>query len=60
MELVTWSARHMLEGEAWVPKRVEEVFPLEKLGGLRGVGVEVRWSGREGHCKFISLREWDV
>jgi hypothetical protein len=40
----------MLEGEAWVPKRVEEVLPLEKLGGLRRVRVEVRYSGREGDC----------
>jgi hypothetical protein len=51
VELVTWAGRHMVEGEAWVPKRVEECFPVERLGGLREVGVEVRHNGRVGECK---------
>jgi hypothetical protein len=29
--------RYMLEGEAWVPKRVEQVFLVEMLTGLRRV-----------------------
>jgi hypothetical protein len=50
VKLVTWMGRHMLEGEAWVPKRVEEVFPIDMLGGLRSVVVEVRHNGSAGDC----------
>jgi hypothetical protein len=43
-------SRHMLEGEAWVPRRVEECFPVEKLTGLRSVVVEVKGNGKVGDC----------
>jgi hypothetical protein len=50
VELVTWMARHMVEGESWVAKRVEDCFPIQRLEGLRNVRIEVRMNGREKDC----------
>lgn len=50
IELVTWMARHMVEGESWVAKRVEDCLPLHKLRGLRKVRIEVRMNGRDRDC----------
>ncbi|KAF1840623.1 uncharacterized protein K460DRAFT_371826 [Cucurbitaria berberidis CBS 394.84] len=50
VELVTWMARHMVDGEGWVLGRVEECFPVTRFGGLRRVNVEVRMNGCETDC----------
>jgi hypothetical protein len=50
VELVTWMGHHMAEGESWPPKRVQECFPIELLGGLKRVVVEVQLNGRERDC----------
>lgn len=50
VELVTWMARHMVEGGSWVAMRLEECFPLRQLEDLRIVKVEVRMTGRTRDC----------
>lgn len=50
IQIVTWMARHMVEGEAWQFKALEDVVPVGKLKGLRRVWVEVRMNGRAKEC----------
>lgn len=50
IEIVTWMARHMVEGESWVAKRVEDCLPIHRLRGLRTVLIEVRMNGRNRDC----------
>jgi hypothetical protein len=51
VHLVTWMARHMVEGEGWRSKALDEVVPLERLPGLRRVEVEVRRNERVRDCR---------
>lgn len=41
----------MLEGEGWVEKRVEEVFPVQRVNGLTVLEVEVRVKAKVGECR---------
>lgn len=50
IHLVTWMARHMVEGEGWRSKPLNEVLPLVRLPGLRKVEIEVRTNGRVKEC----------
>jgi hypothetical protein len=50
VHIVTWMARHMVEGESWMSKPLNAVFPVDALVGLRRVEVEVRTNGRQGDC----------
>jgi hypothetical protein len=50
VHIVTWMARHMVEGESWMSKSLDAVFPVDSLFGLRRVEVEVRTNGRMGDC----------
>jgi hypothetical protein len=50
VHIVTWMARHMVEGQSWVSKPLDTVFPVDALVGLRRVEVEVRTNGRIGDC----------
>jgi hypothetical protein len=40
----------MVEGESWMSKPLDVVFPVDSLPGLRRVEVEVRTNGRMGEC----------
>jgi hypothetical protein len=42
IRLVTWMARHMVEGQSWRSKPLEEVLPVVRLSGLKRVEIEVR------------------
>ncbi|KZM21894.1 DNA binding [Ascochyta rabiei] len=50
VHLVTWKARHMVESRGFVPRRVGDVFPIEKFEGLRTLRVEVRYTGVVREC----------
>jgi hypothetical protein len=50
VHIVTWMARHMVEGESWMSKPLNAIFPVDALVGLRRVEVEVRTNGRKGDC----------
>ncbi|KAF2831383.1 hypothetical protein CC86DRAFT_463281 [Ophiobolus disseminans] len=50
VHLVTWMARHMVEGEGWISKPLDTAFPVERLPGLKRVEVEVRGNGRVRDC----------
>jgi hypothetical protein len=51
VHLVTWMAKHMVEGEdAWNLKPVNIVLPVKKLSGLRTIEVEVRCNRRVQEC----------
>jgi hypothetical protein len=43
-------ARHMVEGEGWRSKPLDEVLPVARLPGLSKVEIEVRSSGRVREC----------
>ncbi|KAF1932399.1 uncharacterized protein M421DRAFT_417117 [Didymella exigua CBS 183.55] len=43
--LVTWKAKHMVESRGFAPRRLVDVFPVEKFKGLRRVEVEVKCAG---------------
>jgi hypothetical protein len=40
----------MVEGESWISKPLDAVFPVDSLPGLRRVEVEVRDNGRMRDC----------
>jgi hypothetical protein len=50
IRLVTWMARHMVEGQSWRSKPLKEVLPVVRLSGLRKVEMEVRSNGRVRDC----------
>jgi hypothetical protein len=50
VRLVTWMARHMVEGQSWRSKPLKEVLPVLRLPGLRKVEIEVRSNGRVRDC----------
>jgi hypothetical protein len=50
IHLVTWMARHMVEGEGWRSKPLDEVLPVVRLPGLSRIEVEVRGNGRLRDC----------
>jgi hypothetical protein len=50
VHIVTWMARHMVEGEGWMSKPLDTVFPVDSLSGLRRVEVEMRVNGRIKDC----------
>jgi hypothetical protein len=50
VSLVTWMARHMVEGEGWRSKPLHEVLPVFRLPGLSKVEIEVRSNGRVRDC----------
>jgi hypothetical protein len=50
ISLVTWMARHMVEGQSWRPKLLKDVLPMVRLPGLKRVEVEVRSNGRLRDC----------
>jgi hypothetical protein len=50
VHLVTWMARHMVEGEGWRSKPVNEVLPVVRLPGLKKIEIEVRSNGRLRVC----------
>ncbi|KAH5129483.1 hypothetical protein HBI38_118350 [Parastagonospora nodorum] len=50
VHVVTWTARHMVEGEGWCSKPLKDVLPVATLRGLRRVLVEVRHNGRTREC----------
>lgn len=50
VRLVTWKAKRMVESRGFAPRRLADVFPIEKFGGLRQVKVEVRYTGVVRDC----------
>jgi hypothetical protein len=51
IHLVTWKAKHMIEGEdAWKLKPLSVVLPVEKLPDLRRVEIEVECNKRVQEC----------
>jgi hypothetical protein len=50
VHLVTWMARHMIEGQGWRLSPLHLVFPIDQLPGLRELNVEVRGNGRVKDC----------
>jgi hypothetical protein len=50
VHLVTWMARHMVEGQAWRSSPLHSVFPIRQLPGLRKLNVEVRGNGKVKDC----------
>jgi len=50
VHVVTWMARHMVEGEGWCSKALNDVLPVAALRGLKRVLVEARHNGRTLEC----------
>lgn len=50
VRLVTWKAKHMVESRNFAPRRLGDVFPIERFEGLRWVWVEVRHTGIIRDC----------
>ncbi|KAH7061798.1 hypothetical protein BKA63DRAFT_527504 [Paraphoma chrysanthemicola] len=50
VHLVTWMARHMIEGHAWRSSPLHLVFPIDRVPGLRRLNVEVRGNGKVKDC----------
>ncbi|KAJ4341965.1 hypothetical protein N0V95_007061 [Ascochyta clinopodiicola] len=48
--LVTWKAKYMVESRGFVPRRLGDVFPIDKFEGLRVLRVEVRYTGVVRDC----------
>ncbi|KAF9699458.1 hypothetical protein EKO04_002099 [Ascochyta lentis] len=50
VQLVTWKAKHMVESKGFAPRRLGDVFPIEKFEGLRTLRVEVRYTSVIRDC----------
>jgi hypothetical protein len=50
IRVVTWMCRHMVGGEGWRSKPLQEVLPVVRLPGLSKVEIEVRSNGRVREC----------
>jgi hypothetical protein len=50
VHLVTWKARHMVESRGFAPRRLIDVFPIEKFEGLRRIHIEARFTSIIRDC----------
>lgn len=51
VRLVTWKAKHMVQSRGFAPRRLGDVFPVERFAGLRRICVEVRYTGVVRECE---------